>query len=112
MAKYYYPAIFFPDGKIFGVVIPDLQGCFTQGNNLLEATIWAVDAIGTYLDGIPEKDYPPPSKIDEVDISEYPNAIVNIIEFDAEEYYSSNFFKSVLKNIMFAFSPRKFSIDI
>ena len=89
MAKYYYPAIFFPDSAGFGVVVPDLDGCFSQGDNLNAAMFWTVDAIGTWLDGVDEKDFPQPSKTSEVDTSEYPNAIVNVIEFDTEKRESA-----------------------
>ena len=93
MSKHYYPTIFFPDEtasgkKTFGAVVPDLQGCLTQGADLSEAMFWIVDAIGTWLDGIDEKDYPLPSKVADIDLSEYPaDAFVNIIEFDTEKYF-------------------------
>lgn len=93
MAKHYYPTIFFRDEtasgkKIFDAVVPDIQGCFTQGEDLADAMFWIVDAIGTCLDGVAEKDFPKPSEIDRIDLSEYPaDAFVNIIEFDAEKYF-------------------------
>lgn len=89
MAKYYYPAIFFPDGEGFGVIVPDLDGCFSQGDDLNSAMFWAVDAIGTWLDGVDEKNFPPPSKPSEIDATEYPNSIVNVIEFDTEKRKSA-----------------------
>ena len=93
MAKYYYPVIFFPDEtasgkKSFGAVVPDLQGCLTQGEDLSDAMFWVVDAIGTWLDGLDEKDYPAPSKVSDIDLSDYPDdSIVNVIEFDSEKYF-------------------------
>lgn len=93
MAKCYYPVIFFPDEtasgeKTFGAVVPDLQGCLTQGDDLTDAMYWTVDAMGTWLDGLDEKDYPKPSKPDELDLSEYPEGtIVNVIEFDPDKYF-------------------------
>lgn len=86
MAKYYYPAIFFPDGESFGVIVPDLDGCFSQGDNLNAAMFWAVDAIGTWLVGTAEKDFPRPSKPNEIDASAYPNAVVNVVEFDTAKW--------------------------
>lgn len=88
--KYYYPVIFFQDevGKFIGIV-PDLQGCLTQGDDLTHAMYWIHDAIGTWLNDPNEKDFPPPSKVSDIDTSEYPNAIVNIIELDFEEWKSS-----------------------
>lgn len=87
--KHYYPVIFFPDENSFGVVVPDLDGCFSQGKDLRQAMYWVQDAIGTHLYDVDEKDFPPPSKIEDIDTSEYPNAIVNIIEFDFDEWKSS-----------------------
>ncbi len=88
MAKFYYPTIFYRGEKNFIAVVPDLQGCLTQGDDLTDAMFWIVDAIGTWLDGLDEKDYPAPSKASDVDLSEFPDdAFVNIIEFDTEKYF-------------------------
>ena len=92
MSKYYYPTIFIPDEELggFGVVIPDLPGCFSQGDNLLEAAKYAESAIDCWLDGIDEKDYPKPSKVSDIDtseyIGEYQNLIVNIVEYDPQKF--------------------------
>lgn len=91
--KIYYPTVFFPDEtasgqKVFGVQVVDLEGCFSQGNDLADAMFWAVDAIGTWLDGLDEKDYPAPSKVADVDLSDFPEgSFVNIVEFDTEKYF-------------------------
>lgn len=93
MAKFYYPVIFFPDEtasgkKNFGAVVPDMQGCLTQGDDLSDAMYWVVDAMGTWLDGLDEKNYPAPSKIADLDLSDYPaDAFVNVIEFDTDKYF-------------------------
>ncbi|MBR4384634.1 MAG: type II toxin-antitoxin system HicB family antitoxin [Selenomonadaceae bacterium] len=88
MAKFYYPTIFYRGEKYFIAVVPDLQGCLTQGDDLTDAMFWAVDAIGTWLDGLDEKDYPAPSKVADVDLSDFPDdAFVNIVEFDTEKYF-------------------------
>ena len=90
MAKYYYPAIFYPaeEGKFIGIV-PDLQGCLTQGDDLAQAMYWIKDAIGTWFDDPNVKEYPAPSKVTDIDTSEYPNAIVNVIEFDFDKWKES-----------------------
>ncbi|WP_084277006.1 type II toxin-antitoxin system HicB family antitoxin [Anaerovibrio sp. RM50] len=56
--NYYYPAIFQPEDIGFSVSVPDLPGCFTQGDTLDEALEMAQEAIGIMLEDIPEKDYP------------------------------------------------------
>ena len=88
MAKHFYPAIFEPAEDINGfvVTVPDIEGCFTQGEDLTKAMYWAVDAIGTMLDGVEEKDFPKASKPEDLDLTEYPGAIVNVIEFDPDKW--------------------------
>ena len=83
--KYYYPAIFekAEDTGGFIVTVPAIKGCYTQGENLMDAMYWTVDAIGTMLEGVDAKDYPKPYALD---IKEYPNAIINTIEFDPEDW--------------------------
>ena len=86
--KLYYPTIFYRGEKYFIAEVPDLQGCLTQGEDLSDAMFWIVDAIGTWLDDVDEKDYPKPSKLAEVDLSNYPqDSFVNLIEFDTEKYF-------------------------
>ena len=71
------------------MTVPDVQGCHTQGESLTKAMYWTIDAIGTMLDGVEEKDYPAPSKIADLDLSEYPpDVIVNIVEFDSDLWKS------------------------
>ena len=33
----YYPAVFHPEAEGYSVSIPDIEGCFTQGDTLEEA---------------------------------------------------------------------------
>ena len=88
MSKYYYPVIFFQedDDERFGVEVPDLKYCFSEGDDLTEATKNAQEAIACYLDDVDEKDYPKPSKVSDIDISEYENAFVNIVEFNTDTF--------------------------
>ena len=37
MAKYIYPAIFAREGDIYTVRFPDLESCYTQGDDLQDA---------------------------------------------------------------------------
>ena len=50
----------------------------------------AASAIDCWLDGTDENDYPKPSKINEIDTSEYnqeyPNLFVNIVEYDPKDF--------------------------
>lgn len=50
MAKYVYPAIFTPedDGK-FSINFPDIEGCYTCGDNLADGMEMAQDALALML---------------------------------------------------------------
>ncbi|PWG00422.1 type II toxin-antitoxin system HicB family antitoxin [Levilactobacillus bambusae] len=54
-----YPAIFTRDGDYILVQIPDLEGGYTQGNDLLDAVKMAQDLIGNLL--MDEIHYPTPT---------------------------------------------------
>ena len=65
-----------------------MAGLLTQGDDLIDSMFWIVNAIDTWLDGLDEKDYSAPSKISDIDLSDYPDdSIVNVIEFDIEKYF-------------------------
>ena len=52
----------------WGVVVPDLPGCFSAGDTLEEAMVQADDAISTWIEATIDagKDIPAPSSIDEL----------------------------------------------
>ena len=52
MAKYAYPAIFTPeeDGS-YSIIFPDLEGCYTCGDNLEDGIEMAEDALSLVLYG-------------------------------------------------------------
>ena len=45
MAKYVYPAVFTPEAGGFSVHFPDVENCFTEGDDLAEALEMAEDAL-------------------------------------------------------------------
>ena len=45
MAKYEYPAVFIKEETGYSVTFPDLEGCFSAGENLPEAMEMAADAL-------------------------------------------------------------------
>ena len=72
MAKYVYPAVFEQesDGK-YSVYFPDLDGCYTSGDDLADAIHCANDVLAFTLyqaerDGIPVA---PPSAVDSIPVS-------------------------------------------
>ncbi len=88
--KHYYPAVFIPKGcglKGYTLRFPDIKGCFTMGDDLDESMCMAQDAVGCMLEGVDEKDYPAPSNVTDIDISDYPEgSFVSLICFDKEKY--------------------------
>lgn len=50
MAKYIYPAVFTPeDGGKFSITFPDIDGCFTCGDDLVNGMEMAQDALALML---------------------------------------------------------------
>ncbi len=88
--KHYYPAIFEPTEGVYVITVPDVKGCITQGNgdDMSDCMYMAQDAIGTMLDELDEKDYPKPSKLEDIDISDcLPHSFVQYVTFDREAWY-------------------------
>lgn len=100
MAKYAYPAIFTPesDGG-FSINFPDLEGCYTCGNDMIDGLAMAEDALALVLYGYETdgREIPAPSKESDIPLSE--GAFVNFVACDTMEYrkmYSSKAVKKTL----------------
>ena len=50
MNAVFYPAVFHPEETGYSVTVPDIEGCFTQGDTMDEAVRMAQDAIGLMLE--------------------------------------------------------------
>lgn len=61
-----YPAIIEQDGEGFCVTFPDLPGCFTDGETVLEAFINAGEALALYIHD--EKNLPTPSDVEGITV--------------------------------------------
>lgn len=100
MAKYVYPAIFTPekDGS-YSIVFPDLEGCYTCGDNLEDGIEMAEDALALVLYGY-EKDgreIPAPSARSAFSVSG--NDFVNFIACDTMKYRKMYNNKAVKKTL-------------
>ena len=71
-----YPATFTPDGDYLFVEFPDIEGAFTQGENLTEAREMAAEVLAFVLPEMTE--YPAPSSVEEI-ARRYPDAYVALI---------------------------------
>ncbi len=100
MAKYVYPAVFTPeDNGMFSVNFPDLEGCYTCGENLAEALYMAEDVLAFTLydyekDGKP---VPAPSSRNAIDLSG--DEFVNMVMCDTIGYQKRNNNKAVKKTL-------------
>ncbi len=99
--KLIYPAIFTPCEEKSGytVEIPDLPGCVSEGDTLIEAIEMGTDAASGWLLGELEdgNDIPKPSK--HTDISVSGKSFVNLLVLDMDSYSEKYGSKSIRKNI-------------
>lgn len=100
MAKYVYPAIFTPEENgSYSIVFPDLEGCYTCGDNLEDGIEMAEDALALVLYGY-EKDgreIPAPSARSAFSVSG--KDFVNFIACDTLKYRKMYNNKAVKKTL-------------
>ena len=98
--KYAFPAIFTPeaDGS-YSVIFPDLEGCYTCGDNLQDALEMAEDALALTLYGYETdaRNIPKPSALTDITYKE--NEFVNYIACDTLAYRKMYNNKSVKKTL-------------
>lgn len=93
MNAIFYPAIFHPEEVGYSVIIPDIEGCFTQVETMDEAVTMAQDAIGLMLED--QKVCPKPSLPSALTVD--PGDFVAMVPFDMAEYKKK--FKPVKKTL-------------
>ncbi len=93
MRKIFYPVVFHPEEIGYTVSVPDLDGCFTQGDTMNEAVAMTQDAIGLMLEDCSV--YPKPSN--PADIKVAAGDFVVMVQFDEEAYKKQ--FKPVKKTL-------------
>lgn len=100
MAKYAYPAIFTPeeDGG-FSITFPDLEGCYTQGDNIADGLIMAEDALALVLYGYETdgRELPEPSAPGTLPLTD--GEFVNFVSCDTLSYRKMYNNKSVKKTL-------------
>ena len=97
MAKYAYPAIFTKEGKLYSVIYPDLEGCYTCGDDLYDAIYMAEDvlALTLYEYEREAKEIPEPS----TDLKAPKGSFVNYIACDTLDYHRRNNNRAVKKTL-------------
>lgn len=89
-----YPVILHPEKKGYTVEIPNIEGGWTQGENMTEALLMAADIIGFALED--KVEYPPTSDLETLKIGK--NDIKTVVSVDVEEYRRQNP-KTIRKNV-------------
>ncbi len=99
LEKTYYPVIFHIEEKGYSTIVPDLNGCFSQGDNMTEAVAMTQEAIGLMLEEYLEKSValPKPSNIES--IKKDKNDFIVMVEFDPVKYLEQNSNKAVKKTL-------------
>lgn len=100
MSKYVFPAVFSEeDGGKYSVYFPDLEGCYTCGDNLQDAIVMAEDVLAFYLydEEKAGNSIPSPTDINQVKLSG--QEFVSYIVGDTIEYAKLHNNKAVKKTL-------------
>lgn len=91
----FYPVIFHPEPTGYSTSVPDLDGCFSQGDTLSEALEMITEAIGLFLDGM--KELPAASIPDTVVVPT--GDFMMVVPFDRLAYQRKHNTKAVKKTL-------------
>lgn len=97
MKKFFYPVIFEPEEVGVSVYVPDIPGCFTQGDSLEEALDNVQDAIGLMLEDKAPEEYPQPSMPNQLRLEDA--QFVMMVAFDKLAYDRKYNAKAVKKTL-------------
>jgi len=99
MNRLLYPALFHPEDVGYSVSVPDIDGCFSEGDTLEQAYENIIDAIGICLEDFAANkiDFPIASKPNS--IKHDTNDFVALVEFDMLEYQKKHDTKAVKKTL-------------
>lgn len=86
MAKYIYPAIFTKEADGYTIHFPDLENCFTQGDDLLDAYEMANDVLCLTLYNLEEEKKPIPRASEISAFKTKENEFVSLVTCDTLEY--------------------------
>ena len=98
--RYVYPAVFVPSEEGGYIVsVPDIEGCFTEGNTLAEAMFMIQDALAMML--VFHEDHnnviPTPSLLENVKATE--NCVVSLVLADTDQWRRTYDNKAVKKTL-------------
>lgn len=100
MSKYVYPAIFTKeDNGSFSVEFPDIEGCFTCGDDLLDAIEMAEDALALMLYHYEQENRNIPSPSETIELFDEGTQFVNYIACDTIDYQKRYNNKAIKKTL-------------
>ena len=98
--KYAYTAIFTPEENgLYSVNFPDLQGCYTSGDNMTDAVYMAHDVLNLTLYDLEQDKKPIPKASKPQDIKVTGEQFTSVIAVDTEMYRRFYENKSVKKTL-------------
>ncbi|MBR5930725.1 MAG: type II toxin-antitoxin system HicB family antitoxin [Lachnospiraceae bacterium] len=86
MGNYYFPAVFTEEGEGYNVRFPDLEGCFTCGDDLKDALNMAADVLACCLCDMEIEDQPIPAPSDGQKLKIEKGEFINYITCDTDAY--------------------------
>ena len=100
--KYVFPAVFEPEEEGgFSVYFPDIDGCYTQGDDIEEALYNAEDALSLMLYGMEERGetIPSPSAVMDVEAGLPDGNFVSLVRCDTITYRKRFHSRAVRKTL-------------
>jgi len=97
--KYAYTAVFTPEDGGYSVGFPDLQGCYTSGDDMSDAVYMAQDALCLSLYDLEQDEKPIPKASNPQDIKTVGEQFTSVIAVDTDTYRRFYENKSVKKTL-------------
>ena len=100
MFKYVFPAVLTPeDNGMYSVDFPDLESCYTCGDNLADALEMAEDVLGLILYDLEMDNKPIPLPSPSTSIKIHGNQFVNLVATDTVKYRKLNDKRAIKKTL-------------
>lgn len=99
MAKYVYPAVFTKEDTGYSIHFPDLDGCYTQGDNIIDGLEMAEDVLALTLYGYEKNDKEIPEPSDIASFGPDTDKFVVLVLCDTEKHRKANYGKAVKKTL-------------
>lgn len=97
--KYLYSAVFTADGAKVLACVPDLPGCVSSGNDLLDAIAQITDAASVWLVTAEDEGLPIPAATPQHELPRSSGAQFSVIQIDSLAYRALTDTRAVRKNV-------------